>query len=286
MLNRLLKKHLNSILIFSSFITLSTFIVGCGSEEATKQLSAEERYDLGMKAFKDENYLDAIEEFKVVSLQYLGSKVADSAQFYLAECRYLRDEYILAAFEYDVLVRTMPSSIFVSRSRFRRATCFYKLSPNSILDQNYSKKAIDEYQAFLEYHPTDTLVSLAEQRISELNTKLAEKDYENGMTYMHMEYYKAATYYFDLVLDKYHDTQYAEPSYLKKAEALTNRKKFADAKETLEKFRTKYPSSLLKSDSDRLNSDIEAGLRDEKTKKRKTPEPLKDTGRQMHQLGN
>jgi outer membrane protein assembly factor BamD len=281
-----LKKHLNSILIFSSFITLSTFIVGCGSEEATKQLSAEERYDLGMKAFKDENYLDAIEEFKVVSLQYLGSKVADSAQFYLAECRYLRDEYILAAFEYDVLVRTMPSSIFVSRSRFRRATCFYKLSPNSILDQNYSKKAIDEYQAFLEYHPTDTLVSLAEQRISELNTKLAEKDYENGMTYMHMEYYKAATYYFDLVLDKYHDTQYAEPSYLKKAEALTNRKKFADAKETLEKFRTKYPSSLLKSDSDRLNSDIEAGLRDEKTKKRKTPEPLKDTGGQMHQLGN
>jgi outer membrane protein assembly factor BamD len=281
-----LKKHLNSILIFSSFITLSTFIVGCGSEEATKQLSAEERYDLGMKAFKDENYLDAIEEFKVVSLQYLGSKVADSAQFYLAECRYLRDEYILAAFEYDVLVRTMPSSIFVSRSRFRRATCFYKLSPNSILDQNYSKKAIDEYQAFLEYHPTDTLVSLAEQRISELNTKLAEKDYENGMTYMHMEYYKAATYYFDLVLDKYHDTQYAEPSYLKKAEALTNRKKFADAKETLEKFRTKYPSSVLKSDSDRLDSDIEAGLRDEKTKKQKTPEPLKDTGRQMHQLGN
>jgi outer membrane protein assembly factor BamD len=160
------------------------------------------------------------------------------------------------------------------------------LSPNSILDQNYSKKAIDEYQAFLEYHPTDTLVSLAEQRISELNTKLAEKDYENGMTYMHMEYYKAATYYFDLVLDKYHDTQYAEPSYLKKAEALTNRKKFADAKETLEKFRTKYPSSVLKSDSDRLDSDIEAGLRDEKTKKQKTPEPLKDTGRQMHQLGN
>jgi outer membrane protein assembly factor BamD len=160
------------------------------------------------------------------------------------------------------------------------------LSPNFILDQNYSKKAIDEYQAFLEYHPTDTLVSLAEQRISELNTKLAEKDYENGMTYMHMEYYKAATYYFDLVLDKYHDTQYAEPSYLKKAEALTNRKKFADAKETLEKFRSKYPSSVLKSDSDKLNSDIEAGLRDEKTKKRKTPEPLKDTGSQMHQLGN
>ena len=280
MLNRLLEKHLNSI-----FITLSTLIVGCGSEEATKQLSAEERYKLGMKAFRNEDYLAAIEEFKVVSLQYLGSKVADSAQFYMAECRYLREEYILAAFEYDVLLRTMPSSVFISRARFRRATCFFELSPNPILDQNYSRKAIDEYQAFLEYHPTDTLVSLAEQRINELNTKLAQKDFENGMTYMHMEYYKAATYYFDVVLDKYHDTQYAEPALLKKAEALTNRKKYTDAKEALGKFREKYPSSNLKSDADKLNSDIEIGLRNEKTKKQKAPEPIKDTSKQVPQLG-
>lgn len=286
MLNRLLEKHLNSIFILFSFVTLSTIIAGCGSNEATKQLSAEERYELGMKAFKDEDYLAAIEEFKIVSLQYQGSKVADSAQFYMAECRYLREEYILAAFEYDILLRTMPSSSLVSRARFRRATCFYELSPKSILDQNYSRKAIDEYQAFLEYHPTDTLVSLAEQRINELNTKLAEKDFENGMTYMHMEYYKAASYYFDVVLDKYHDTQYAEPALLKKAEALTNRKKYAEAKETLEKFREKYPMSALKSDADKLNSDIEAGLRDEKTKKQKMTEPMKDTSKQVPQLGN
>jgi outer membrane protein assembly factor BamD len=280
-----LKRHLNSIFILFSFITLSTLIVGCGSEEATKQLSAEQRYELGMKAFRDEDYLAAIEEFKVVSLQYQGSKVADSAQFYMAECRFIREEYILAAFEYDILIRTMPSSIFVSRARFRRATCFYELSPKSILDQNYSRKAIDEYQAFLEYHPTDTLVSSAEQRINELNTKLAQKDFENGLTYMHMEYYKAATYYFDVVLDKYHDTQYAEPALLRKAEALTNRKKYTDAKEAMDKFREKYPSSILKSDADRLNSDIEAGLRAEKTKEQKVPEPMKDTSKQVPQMG-
>ncbi|MCX6120469.1 MAG: outer membrane protein assembly factor BamD [Ignavibacteriales bacterium] len=285
MLNRLLEKHLNSFFILFSCITLSTFIAGCGSDQATKQLSAEERYALGMKAFKGEDYLAAIEEFKVVSLQYQGSKVADSAQFSMAECRFLREEYILAAFEYDVLIRTMPSSIFVSRARFRRATCFYNLSPKFILDQNYSRKAIDEYQAFLEYHPTDTLVSLAEQRINELNTKLAQKDFENGITYMHMEYYKAATYYFDLVLDKYHDTQYAEPATLKKAEALTSRKKYADAKEALQKFREKYPSSVLKSDADRLDSDIEAGLRAEKTKNQKALESMKDTSKPVPQPG-
>jgi len=261
-------------------------MAGCGSEEAVRQMSAEERYELGMKAFRSEDYLAAIEEFKVVSLQYQGSKVADSAQVFMGECRYLREEYILAAFEYDVLLRTMPSSSLVARARFRRASCYYELSPKSTLDQNYSRKAIDEYQAFLEYHPNDTLDSLAESRITELNTKLAKKDYENGITYMHMEYYKAATYYFDVVLDKYHDTQYAEPALFKKAEALTYRKKYADAKEALEKFREKYPSSLLLPDVEKLNSDVETGLRSEKTNKQKASDPMKDTSKQMPQLGN
>jgi outer membrane protein assembly factor BamD len=286
LLDCLLEKHLTRIFIVFSFFVLPAFIAGCGSEEATKQLSSEERFELGMKALNNEDYLAAIEEFKVVSLQYQGSKVADSAQFYMGECRFLREEYILAAFEYDVLIRTMPSSIFVSRARFKRATCYDNLSPKSILDQNYTRKAIDEYQAFLEYHPTDTLVSLAEQRINDLNTKLAQKDFENGMTYMHMEYYKAATYYFDLVLDKYHDTKYAEPASLKKAEALTNRKKYADAKEALQKFREKYPSSVLKLDADKLNSDIEAGLREEKTKNLKTLEHMKEVGKPVPPSGN
>jgi outer membrane protein assembly factor BamD len=281
--NRPSQKFLNNLL---SFLILLIVFAGCSSEEATKQLSAGERFKLGMTAFKDKDYLAAIEEFKVVSLQYQGSSVADSAQFYMAECRYLREEFILAAFEYDVLVRTMPSSIFVSRSRFRRASCFYELSPESHLDQNYAKKAIDEYQAFLEYHPTDTLASLAGQRIGDLNKTLAQKDYENGITYMHMEYYKAAAFYFDLVLDKYHDTQYAEPSLFKKAEAMTYRKKYAEAKEALDKFYIKYPASTLKSDADKLKIDIANGIIEEKIQKQKAAEQLKNAAKQENQSGN
>jgi outer membrane protein assembly factor BamD len=275
-----LTKNYSKIIISLFGSLLLTILSGCSSEEATKQLSAEEQFHIGMEAFKDEDYLKAVEEFKVVSLQYQGSNVADSAQFYMAECRYMREELILAAFEYDVLIRTMYSSVFVPRARFRRATCFYELSPKSTLDQNYARKAIDEYQIFLEYHPADTLAPLAGQRIAELNTTLAQKDYENGITYMHMEYYKAATFYFDLVLDKYHDTQYAEPALLKKAEALTYRKKYSDAKEAVEKFFAKYPSSALLSDAEKIKSDIASGERDEAEKKQKAAQMLKDTAKQ------
>ena len=104
MSNQLLRIHLNSLLFL--LLSFNSFLyTGCGSSEATDQLSAGERYALGMKYFNDEDYLEAIEEFKVVSLQFQGTKIADAAQFYLAESRFKREEYILAAFEYDVLIR-------------------------------------------------------------------------------------------------------------------------------------------------------------------------------------
>jgi len=281
--NRLLHQRLPNLFIFFLFFLSLVLFSGCGSDDATKQLSAEDHNRIGMNAFRNEDYLAAIDEFKVVSLQYQGSRVADSAQFFMAECRYLREEYILAAFEYDILIRNMPYSTFVSRSRFKRATCFYELSPESYLDQDYTRKAIDEYQAFLEYHPTDTLAAVAEKRILELNTKLAKKDYESGMTYMHMNYYKAATYYFDLILEKYHDTEYAEPALFKKVEALTNRKKYTDAKEAVEKFLAKYPASTLKTDAERMCADIETKILEDKARKQKK---IKDTSKQFPESGS
>ncbi len=272
--------------MFSVIVFTLLALPGCGSKDTTKQLSAEERFELGMKYFNKENYLDAIEEFKVVALQYQTTKYADAAQFYLGESRFRREEYVLAAFEYDILLRTMPSSPYAARARYQRATCYFELSPKSYLDQDYTKKAIDEYQAYLEYFPTDSLVPLAEQRITDLNTKLAKKDYENGITYMHMEYYKAATYYFDLVLEKYHDTPYAEPALLKKAEALTNRKKYSEAKEEIERFLSKYPESTLKASATKLRLEIDKRLAEVRETKPKTTEPMLDTSKQVQQPGS
>ena len=223
-----------------------------------------------MAKFREEDYLEAIEDFKVVTLQYQGSRVADDAQFYMAECRFKREEYVLASYEYDVLIRTMPTSEFISRSRYRKALCYYNLSPKSYLDQDYSKKAIDEFQSFLEYHPTDSLASEAEGHIAELNAKLAKKDYDNGITYMKMDYYRAAAYYFDLVIEKYHDTPFAEPAHLKKAEALFQRKKYQDANLELDRFFSRYPESALKSDAEKLRADIKDQL--------SHPDPAKTPG--------
>jgi outer membrane protein assembly factor BamD len=168
----------------------------------------------------------------------------------------MREQYILAAYEYEVLLRTMPTSEYVARARYRRALCYYHLSPESYRDQQYTRKAIDEFQAFLEYHPTDTLAHDAEVKIQELNTKLAKKEYDNGILYMHLESYKAAIVYFDVVTERFHDTPYAEKAQLKKAEAYFLRKRYPEAKAEIERYFAKYPNGEGLAEAERLRESI------------------------------
>jgi outer membrane protein assembly factor BamD len=226
--------------------------VGCATDEAALPLSAEQRFKLGMGFFREGDYLEAIEEFKVVTIQFGGTQWADDAQYYMAEARYLREEYILAAYEYDVLVRSMPTSEYLRMARFRKASCYDLSSPGVALDQENTRKAIDEYQTFLEYHAADTLAPVADRRIRELTAKLAEKEFNNGIIYLKMSYNKAATYYFDLVLERYHDTPFAEPAHVRKAEALINRKRYDEAIQELNRFFSRYPASSLNAEAQQL----------------------------------
>lgn len=254
-----LNMKINWALAFTALFMGSLIIAvltACSSEDTTTQLSAGDRFALGMEEYNDEDYLSAMDHFRAVTLQYPGSAVADDAQFYLAECRFKREEFLLAAYEYEVLIRTMPTSEYASRARYARALCYYNLAPKPSLDQEYTRQAIDEFQAFIEYSPTDSLVPSAEQMIQELVERLAEKEYNTGLLYLRMEYYRAAVISFDHVLEKYHDTQYAEPALLRKSEALYYRKRYSEAQSAVEQFLNRYPSSGLREAAVKLKEEI------------------------------
>jgi outer membrane protein assembly factor BamD len=246
------------IVALAAFVVVGLVLVaaGCAGTPELEQLSGDQRFARAMTLFAEKNYLDAYEEFRIVTLQFQGSTFADQAQFQMGECRFMREEYLLAAYEYDVLTRTMPTSKLVPQARYKRALSYYKQSPEYYHDQTSTRQAIDEFQSFIEYHPTDSLVTDAEAKISELNTKLARKEFENGLTYMYMEYYKSAAAAFDHVLEKYHDSPYAEQAQLKKAEAMLKRSKVPEAKAEIEKFFSKYPNSKFKNDAESLQKDI------------------------------
>jgi outer membrane protein assembly factor BamD len=203
--------------------------------------SPEEHYNYAFSLFEDEDYLEAQTEFQSILLQYPGSAVNDDAQYYLGMTYFNREQYLLAAYEFSKLIRDIPASEYVTDAQYMLAESYYQLSPPYQLDQAYTKKAIEEFQAFIDYFPLNPKVEEAEQKINELNNKLARKLYSNAVIYEKMNYYKAAIKYYGDVQEIYHDTEYGPLSLYKKIKLEIEKDDIASAKSDINKFLIRYP---------------------------------------------
>ena len=237
------------------------FFWGCGSSTNVLELPPDERLAAAIKLYNDEDYEEAATEFEAILLQYPGNSVVDDAQYYLGMCKYQHGEYILAAYEFSKLVKNMPASDFVSKAQFMLAECYYELSPNYSLDQKYTVKAIDEYQAFVDFFPLNEKVSEAEQKINELNEKLARKEYTIANIYEKMGYYNASIKYFDMVVETYHDTKYAPMALYSKIQLLMDREREDDALSEMKKFLRLYPGDEHADEITKLKNSLEAKLK-------------------------
>lgn len=220
---------------------LLLFTWGCSSSYDTSNMNHEERLAYSIKLYEQEDFEDAINELQALILQYPGSAIIDDSQFYLAMSRFKRGEYILAAFEFSKLIKNMSASEYLPQAQFMLAECYYELSPDVNLDQSYSKKAIEEYQAFIDFFPLNEKVFEAEQKIVQLNNKLAKKEYEIALIYEKLGYFKASLKYYDNVMEIYHDTEYAPLALYNKIFILDGRNQNDEAMEEASKFIDKYP---------------------------------------------
>ena len=233
---------------------------GCSSSVDTINFTPTERLAYAMKIYNNEDYEDALNEFQAIVLQYPGNAIVDDAQFYLAQTRFKRGEYILAAYEFSKLVKNMPASEFVPQAQFMLAECYYRLSPNYSLDQKYTKKAIEEFQAFIDFFPSNEKVPEAERKIKELNEKLAYKDLVIARIYVKLEYYKAASDYYDEVVETYHDTKYAPVALYENIKLLIQQNKNSEALSEISKFIERYPDDSNEDEILELKSSLENKL--------------------------
>jgi outer membrane protein assembly factor BamD len=237
-----MKKHLIGMKKLF-FLLIPLILAGCSSSFDTTNLGPGERLSYAQKLYNDEDYLEALNEFQSIILQYPGNAVVDDAQYYLGMTRYQRKEYILAAFEFSKLIKTMPASELVSDAQFMLAQSYYQLSPVSFLDQTYTKKAIEEFQAFIDFFPASEKVSEADKKINELNTKLAQKEFNNAVIYERMEYYNAALIYYNNVSELYHDTRFAPTALYNRIQLLVKRNRTREAVSDIDKFIQRYPDN-------------------------------------------
>ncbi len=240
------------ILFFTSLI-----LWGCASSVDTSQMAPSQRLGYATKLYTEKSYEAALKEYQEILLQYPGNAIIDSAQYYLGMTRYKREEYILGAYEFSKLIKNMPSSKFVPDAQYMLAECYYLLSPNYALDQKYTKKAIEEFQAFIDFFPTNSRVTEAEKKIAEMNEKLAHKEYNSAYIYDRMGDYRAALLYYNFVIEDYHDTQYAPMAMYAKIKLLVQLDRNTQALAEISKFIERYPNDEHINNVKSYQSDLE-----------------------------
>lgn len=237
-----------------SIITL--IFINCSGNKPQPDWTAKDYFNAAKEKYDDEDYFEAVNDFTVVLLRFAGSSVADSAQYYLADSHFMMGDYLVAGVEFEKLINDMNQSPMVNDAQLRLAESYYELSPRPSLDQEYTLRAIREYQYFVEEFPTDTLKESAEKRITELREKLAEKEVDNAEIYRKMKEFKAAVIYFDQVLAKFYDTTWADDAQYGKIRSLLESEEYEQAQLEVAKFEQQFPESELMENVLKLKNEI------------------------------
>jgi len=243
--------------IFLSLIILVS-LWGCSSTVDTTGFTAEEHLQYAQKLLADGDYEIAVKEFQSILLQYMGNPVSDDAQYFLGITYYKREQYLLAAYEFSKLIRNIPTSEFVQDAQFMLADSYYQQSPNFQLEQSYTKKAVEEFQAFIEFFPTHPKVAEAEKKIQELNKKFAQKEFHSAEIYEKMEYYNAAIKYYTQVYETFHDTEFAPKALYRKIKLLVEKNRIDESLRSIVDYLEKYPKDNKIDELKKIKEELEA----------------------------
>ncbi|WP_380906596.1 outer membrane protein assembly factor BamD [Sphingobacterium suaedae] len=228
------------------------------------------KYQEAVKYYEKKKYTKALVLFDDLMNKYRGQAEAEDLYYYTAYTNYRLRDYTSARFRFKEFAQTYPNSPRAEECRFMSAYCFYVDSPRPSLDQENTRKAIDELQLFINLYPEGEKAKEAGDLIQKLRDKLEQKAYANAKLYFDMgqpDDYRAAVIAFESMLREYPDTKYAEEieflilksQYLFAQNSMPYRQeaRYNEAIDYYQAFVEHYPESKYKKEAEDLRSSAE-----------------------------
>lgn len=190
-------------------VTVSFLTVGCGGSNPRTAASPFEAFEKGKGYYESGDFDKAVLSLNSVFDFGRAHEYAADAQYLLAEAHFQDENYILAANEYERFMALYSGDERLVQAEYQRALSYYELSPAFDLDQSDTEKAITYLRLFLNRNREHPLAIEVGNKIDELQSKQALKEYEAGKLYHKREQYLASAIQFERVLDKFPNTEYA-----------------------------------------------------------------------------
>ena len=143
----------------------------------------------------------------------------------------------------------MGFSEYVEKARFKICEAYKIESPKYYHDQEYTVKALERYQEFIDDYPNSEYIDLIMVSIEELRNKLAEKLYQTGILYIKMEEFESAKIAFNEAINTYYDTDVIHKLYQGLIITLSKNLEVEKAYEILKKHESSLKQFNLYSDA-------------------------------------
>lgn len=222
-------------------------------------------YAAAMRYYDAEEYMKAQTLFELILNSYRGTAKAEDLYFKYAYSHYYLNNFLLGAHYFETFSNTFTSSERREEADFMRAFSNYQLSPNYRLDQDYTQKAIDQFQLFVNTYPDSDRTDECNRLITTGRKKLEEKQFQQGRLYYDLKSYNAAIHTFENVLKDFPESanaeqirflicksayEWAEQSFYEKKE-----ERYSLAVKKYEELKKKFPrSNYLPEASDMYNN--------------------------------
>ena len=256
-------------------VFLVVMVAGCKSrfEKLRASNNIAQKYQEALKYYNNKKYSKALILFDDLGQRYRGQAEAEDLYYYTAYTNYYLRDYTSARFHFKQFTDTYPNSARAEECRYMGAYCYFLESPKVGLDQEYTYRAIEALQLFINLYPDSERAQEAAGLIDELRDKLETKAFNNAKLYLDMglqDDYRAAVIAFDNVLSQFPDTKYAEEmeflsikaqyQYAEQSHPRRREERYGKALDLYASFIAEYPESRFRKDADQLKQNAEKGM--------------------------
>ncbi|MBN1754661.1 outer membrane protein assembly factor BamD [bacterium] len=190
-------------------------------------------YEQAYSAYERGKYTKAIEILEKFVFDFPGTELIDDAHMLLGRSYYRSKQYILAVGEFKRVLDSFGESEYSEEAEYMVGLCYYKESPRSELDQEYTMRAISWLKDFAEYYPDSPFYTQADSIIFLCQEKLALKEYKNLELYYNLRKYEAALLYGNLLIEEYSNSEWICPAYLIMIQAHQKLENITEARELI-----------------------------------------------------
>lgn len=239
-----------------------------GHKRLTRGRDYEAQYKRGVEYYNKKDYGRALALFENVQNAYAGKEQIDTILFYTADCHFKRNNFHLSADLFDQYRTNMGRSSFAIDADFRYALSLYHVSPDTELDQSFSRKAIYAFEDFIYRNPDNENVPKAEEYLKELHDRVYKNEVEVAKTYFDIGYYNSAITYLNSILRRIPDIPYREDvlfflvhanyEYARSSVPSKQKERFYNMIDAYYSFVSEYPESKHLGKAKKLHKDASA----------------------------